>query len=447
MGPLIRRALYAAALLSAACNCGARIVPIDTGCTLTASCTDAGGEPYDASFIEGSPPDAGPADAGHPDAGDPDSGTPDSGTPDSGIPDSGTADSGTPDSGTTIPDAGPVICPTTLQQHDVGMQQSALPDLTWFGAGYTLAIDEVVSPSPWHTEIFLQKTDPSGAPIGAHVAFTVDDGVSSLWPSISFSGTEYAVAYLDGTTRRATLQRADANLQPIPGSTVVLGAAAGNQSLAAVAFSNGGWGVAWSESGGGVWLQRFDTSGAAVGTPIDLGAGWLSENGTSLIATAEGWAVLATGTTTTLVEVSAGGTVTPTVLPFSSGRGSLATDGTQYFVVAGDNTGHFARVAKGGGVISGSVASMGGAFTSLTNVVVLGGQVRVFWSESYAGDLQPYFTALLPVDFSGTAISGTPLDTQSNAAFNRALAAPCGWAVVYTTFDSTELAHLEVRTQ
>jgi len=51
------------------------------------------------------------------------------------------------------------------------------------------------------------------------------------------------------------------------------------------------------------------------------------------------------------------------------------------------------------------------------------------------------------VDFSGTAISGTPLDTQSNAAFNRALAAPCGWAVVYTTFDSTELAHLEVRAQ
>jgi hypothetical protein len=432
MGALIRRALYAAALLSAACNCGARIVPIPAECALTSACEDAGAEASDASFIEGSRPDAGQADAGDPDAGQQDSGTPDSGMTDSGAP---------------LPDAGPVICPTVLQQHDVGTQQSALPDLTWWGAGYTLAIDQVVSPSPWHTEIFLQKTDPSGAPIGALVPFTVDDGLSSLWPSIAFSGTEYAVAYLDGTTRRATLQRADSNLQPIPGSTVVLGDASGNQSLAAVAFSNGRWGAAWSESGGGVWLQRFDTSGAAVGTPIDVGTGWLSENGHSLIATAEGWAVLATGTTTTLVEISADGAVTPTVLPFSSGRGSLATDGTQYFVVTGDNTGHFARVAKGGGVINSSVASMGGMFTSLTNVLVLGGQVRVFWSESYAGDLKPYFTALLPVDFSGTVVSGTPLDTQSNAAFNRALAAPCGWAVVYTTFDSSELAHLEVRAQ
>jgi hypothetical protein len=308
-----------------------------------------------------------------------------------------------------------------------------------------VAIDQVVSPSPWHTEIFLQRTDPSGAPLGALVPLTVDDGVSSLWPSVAFSGTEFAVAYLDGTTRRATMQRADANLQPIPGSTVVLGAPAGNQTLAAVAFSNGRWAAAWSESGGGVWLQRFDTSGATVGTAIDLGTGWLSENGTSLIPTATGWAVLGTGNTTTLFEVSADGAVTPTVLPFSSGRGSLATDGTQYFVVVGDNTGHFARVAQGGGVISGSVAMLGGALTTLTNVLYVGGQVRVFWSESQASDLQPYFTVLLPVDFQGTAISGTPLDTQSNAAFNRALAGACGWAVVYTTFDSTELAHLEVR--
>ena len=158
------------------------------------------------------------------------------------------------------PDAGPYACPTAQFSRAVGTHSSAMPALTWSGAGYTLLIDEQRGTPLF--DLYVEKTDASGHLISGPILLgpTNNNGASRFWPSIAFNGWEYGIAFLtDEGTRAPTFARMDLSLNVIPGSVVTLGTSTSGPPN--VAWSDvGAWGVTWSE-GSTVRFQRFDFAG------------------------------------------------------------------------------------------------------------------------------------------------------------------------------------------
>jgi hypothetical protein len=367
----------------------------------------------------------------------------DAGFADAVAPDADAPDLGTPDSGGAI-DVGPVSCPSSVAARTVGSHRSALPALTWWGGGYTIVIDEVVSESPFVFELFLEQTDATGRRIAGPIQISPNDGSSSFWPRIAFSGSEYGIVHLEGQSRRATFMRADASLRPIAGSITPLGSGP-TDTTAAIAWGHDSWGAAWSIDNGGVRFRRFDRSGTPIGQEVIVGAAYLSDNGTPMIATSRGWAIVSAGSPAAVYEIDLTGMVRTVVLPFNANRSSIASDGTQYAVVAGDNGGYFARVQIGGGLVAGSVAPIGTNRTSLPNVIWHNNEFLVTWSETYAGSPLPLKMARVSPSAGAAAISGAPFTTETNAGFHHTLAGACGWATVYGTFTANTFDTLEVR--
>jgi hypothetical protein len=348
-------------------------------------------------------------------------------------------------------DAGPVTCPTTLLARTVGAYPSASPVMTWWGGGYTIILDQMV-PGETGWQLAFEKTDGVGDLLAGPAAITPDDGVSRVGPRVAFSGTEYGLTYNAGNT--TTFSRTDGALTLIAGSDVALGDTGGSfggtTGTSAVAWSGQAWGVAWSEmtAAGASTLsfERFDATGAPLTAPV-LGAYGLSDSGVPLIATTAGWALLASGSPGALFEIGGGGAVRSVPLPFDVFRGSLATDGTQYAVVADANgTGAmFARVTVGGGVVAGSVATLGGIEAEVPNVIWTSGSFLAAWTETTATDSEPLLMATMAPSFMGTSIAGAPFSTETNTAFLQLAAGSCGWGVVYDTFVPGSLEELEVR--
>jgi hypothetical protein len=241
-----------------------------------------------------------------------------------------------------------LTCPTTLLARAVPF--FCCRDLIWWGAGYTLLIDENVAPAGGDLgQTFFETTDATGALLAGPTPVTPSDGVSRHLLHAAFSGTEYGITHNESQT--TTFMRTDAHLVPIAGSTVTLGTTnflgyGGDVNIAAVAWSHQRWGVAWGvESGDGMtttlYFRTFDARGAPVAPAQILGPGGLSDNGTPMIATSAGWAILASGALglsdiapAILYEIDVQGNVRSVRLPFNALRASLASNGTMYGVVA-----------------------------------------------------------------------------------------------------------------
>jgi hypothetical protein len=224
----------------------------------------------------------------------------------------------------------------------------------------------------------------------------------------------------------------------------------------AVGWSHQTWAVAWNESSspsvlGTLIVQRFDASGAPIGSPQTLGTGAISDNGVPMIPTADGWAIVTTGSPARLYELDAKGKVRELDLPFGAGRASIASNGTVYAVV-GDSLpvnmpAAFVLVDVGGGVVPGSAATVGGNRASLPNVIWTGNEFVVSWSETYSASPEPLLLApVTPASVIGLgAIYGGPYTAQTNAGFHQLAAGSCGWAVVYGTFTANAFDYLDVR--
>jgi hypothetical protein len=354
------------------------------------------------------------------------------------------AKDGTPDALPPPPDAGPVTCPTSPSSRTVGAHRSALPSLTWWGAGYTAVIDEVVTESPFVTALTVEKSDATGVKLAGPLPITPLDGTMRLWPRVAFSGWEYGVTFLEGNARVPRFLRVDASLAPIAGSGVtVSGAEAG---AVAVAWSQGMWAVTWSDASntGQISLQRFDSTGALVGPVLRVGPGWIGETGTPLIATPNGWALVATGFPGSVYEISSAGDVRSVPLPFSAGRAAIATDGSQYLVVASQNGGQLVRVQMGGGVVPGTQGTFGTVHADSPDAVWNGKDFVLIWSETTANVAPPLSLALVPPTSMGGPQGGAPTFSQGAAMFPHAVSGSCGWAVVYGSDSATALASFDV---
>lgn len=412
----------------AACATGAAC-SADAARDASALAADAGSTAADATTLDDAAfaPDVPPA---------PDAAVADAGAPTA---DAAAADASAPDAA-RIPDAGPVSCPTAPTARPTGTLRTALPSVVWWGAGYTIVLDQVVSEAAFQLQLFLEQTDATGARTAGPTPLT-PAGTQALWPRIAYSGAEYGVTYLEGAGRAAAWVRADANLQPIAGSHVVVAASAG---AVAVAWGHGQWAVVWSAPNtSGVQLQRFDAAGQPLGPPSTLGPGFISDAGQPIVTTPRGFAVIATDYGDGhLYEVDPQGTVRVVELPFRATRASIATDGVELAVVAGDRGCNYARLPIGGAFDPARSGSLGGANCQVPSLIASGGQFLAIWSDTINGSPAPLRLGALP---AGGAGGGAPFSTQSNAGFSHAAAGSCGWAVVYQTFTPRTLSTLEVR--
>jgi hypothetical protein len=311
-----------------------------------------------------------------------------------------------------------------------------LPNITWVGSGYVVAIDESLG-TTW--EVSLLRTDARGANVAGPSPITSPDGFASVWPSVSFSGVQYGVTWLDDRPpgRRAYFARADGNLQKIPGSEIVLstGLSAGAARVVWSPALNQ-WGLAWSDNQG-LFFERLDPSGASLGR-INLGATgrFLSDAGNPLVATPTGWALITTGTPF-VVEL---GAAAPVFIPLPGGanRASIAYGAGQLAAVY-DSSGmrlQFVRI-QGGAVVPNSQLQLGtvGAYgPSLPSIGWNGQAFLVVWSQTWAGSPSPLISALIPPTTTTSIIGGQALTTRSNAGFNSLAVGSCGFGLTYGQF-------------
>ncbi len=440
---------------------GRALLFFDAGMPVDAGFVDAG---VDAGFVDAGV-DAGFVDAGV-DAGFVDAGVTDAGLVDAGVVVDAGFDAGLVDAGLVVDagsDAGLVIdagsdagvpvdagvpidagygppnCPVTTTIRDVSAMTSALPNVIWVGSGYVVAVDERVTTTAW--EVSLQRTDARGGLVAGPSPISPVDGSSSIWPSVAFSGSEYAITWLDdrAAPRRVYFARANANLQKLPGSEVVLSPTTGTASGARVVWSPAlsQWGVAWSTTQ--VVFQRFDAAGVSLGQ-VSLGTGTVSEAGNPLVATPTGWALVISGNSPNVVELGTGAPVV-TPLPGTAQRASIAY-GAGQLAVAHDMAAQpiqFLRV-QGGAVVANSTLTVGTMTTAIRpNLPSLGWNGAAFfvvWSETASGHANQLLSAAIaPTMMSGNVV-GTPLTVRSNAGFNSLAIGSCGFALTYGTFSS-----------
>jgi hypothetical protein len=387
--------------------------------------------------------------------------SPDAGTDDATI---GTVDGGSDASLTDAPfvDAGSsgppgdgsLACPTTLLNRAVG-GHAAPAGMTWWGAGYTLIIAN-------GGQMSAETTDATGAFLAGPSAIPSPTN-QVYWPRVAFSGREYGITYRDGSTM--SFMRTDAAFVPVAGSNLPVGNANhffGNAfGTEAVAWSNQTWGVAWAQTtdtlnDATLYFQRFDTTGAPVAPAQVLGANGLSGVGVPMIATSEGWSILGSGSPAVLYEISVQGNVRTVSLPFNALTGSLASNGVEYGVAAdqppvGSSAAMFARVQVGGGVVAGSVATLGTPSANEPNVIWTGNDFLVTWSDlalqvSDTGYIYgPLRMARVSPSSTAGSFSGTPFTSRSDAGFHVVVAGACGWGALYMTYDDQSSLFLEVR--
>ena len=319
---------------------------------------------------------------------------------------------------------------------------SALPAIIWVGSGYVVAVDERVTATTY--EVSLQRTDARGALVAGPSPISPVDGFSSIWPSVSFSGVQYGITWLDdrNVTRRVYFARADANLQKILGSEVALstlGVAAGGAHVVWSPVLNE-WGVAWSE-GQNLVFERLSPDGASLGRRT-LGSGNVSEAGNPLTATPTGWALVSSGNGTSVFGLGTGAPVI-TPLPNPAQRASIAY-GAGQLAVAYDTAGlriQFMRVLAGA-IVPNSIINVGTQTSAIRpNLPSLGWNGTAFlvvWSETASGVPNPLLSATIPPTMTNTAnVAGTPLTIRSNAGFNSLAIGSCGFGLTYGVFSST----------
>ncbi len=131
--------------------------------------------------------------------------------------------------------------------------------------------------------VYLQRFTAAGAPVGAEVrANTTVAGDQTLATVSGLTAGGFIVSWTsagqDGSGTGVYFQRYDVNGDPVGGESRANTTTAGDQSSPTVAsLANGGFVVAWQStgqdgSGAGIYAQRYDAFGNAVGTEFRVNA-------------------------------------------------------------------------------------------------------------------------------------------------------------------------------
>jgi hypothetical protein len=201
-----------------------------------------------------------------------------------------TADGGGTDSGgrdSAVPDAGGDIC--TRDQVVVSPEAGgafAPTAMVWNGSGWAMAwgFDED-GDGP---EIYFQRMEPDGTPIGAALRVTNAPRLS-LVPSLVWTGTEYGVAWND--QRDAMMGSPDAEIYFARidaagnkiGDDLRVTNVPGQSYRPALVWAGSSYGVTWNDDRAGnqeIFFQRIGSDGALAGDPVRI----TSAEGSSLFS-------------------------------------------------------------------------------------------------------------------------------------------------------------------
>ena len=125
-------------------------------------------------------------------------------------------------------------------------------------------------------EIFAQKFDATGSPVGGETLVNTETYSTQYQPTVAeLPGGGYVVAWTstndENFTQDIRFQRFDASSAPVGAETTVNTTTAGNQYQPAIAATTTGFVVVWTDqspSDGSLWgvyAQRYDASGVAQG--------------------------------------------------------------------------------------------------------------------------------------------------------------------------------------
>ncbi len=147
------------------------------------------------------------------------------------------------------------------------------PRIAWAGDGYGVVWDDYrfSDGSSVYQEIYFSRLDVDGNPVGGEVRVT-DDPSSSLFPYVTWNGTEFAVAWHDGRTGNSEIffQRIDPDGNLVGTSVQVTNDA--NPARNPVLMWNGSaYGLVWQEVTTGddrLLFLELDRAGSPVGSPL-----------------------------------------------------------------------------------------------------------------------------------------------------------------------------------
>lgn len=219
-------------------------------------------------------------------------------------------------------------------------------------------------------------------------------------PRVAYSGSVYAVAYLDfgSSTKAVRLQRYDASGSKQGTAVEVDGAAPGSPSIA---WNGSVFGVVWGTDGAGIYFRAFDAAGVPQGPVAKI------HN-----ANAQSW-----------IGLSAVGS------DFLLAFGNYAPPTGNKF--------YSARITSAGVLVGGTANDITTASGRITQPMLVpsGTGFRVFWSDDRSGKYAIYSRALDSQGLPTAAEVGIP-NGQKDASFWSATAVAGGFVLGYSSFEA-----------
>jgi hypothetical protein len=170
---------------------------------------------------------------------------------------------------------------------------SGQPTLVWTGTEYGLAWTELTSPK---YRVYFQRRSATGATVGSIVAIT--DGTNyAANPALVWSGTEYGVVWSDArnTSRELYFTRLSSSGAKL-GADVRVTNVSGSRFSPLMTWSSNEYGIAWYDQRAGnsnleVYFARLDAQGTKIGSEARITNGASASTVSSLVPTAQGYAM------------------------------------------------------------------------------------------------------------------------------------------------------------
>lgn len=252
-------------------------------------------------------------------------------------------------------------------------------------------------PSLWNQDIYGQRFDSNGAPVGGEFLASTSTGYKQHLPSVTaLDDGGWVVTWMsegqDGSGWGVYSQRYNADGSAAGGETLVTATVADQREPHLATLDDGGWVITWHSngqdgSGYGIFAQRYDSSGAPVGGEFQVNTTTANDQ---LYATVEalpdgGWAI-------------AWLSITPGSDPYGGRVGNI-------YVQRYDADGN----AVGDEILVGTASE--GSFSNLsTRLAALpDGSLVVTWGQ-YGTDGSGYGVYALTIDAPANVINGTEGD-------------------------------------
>ena len=147
---------------------------------------------------------------------------------------------------------------------------SSMPALVWTGTEFGVAW---VDARDGNSEIYFNRIDMAGAPVGTDVRITSNAGFSGQ-PDLNWTGAEYAVVWTDDRdgNREIYFNRAD-ETGLVAGSDVRVTTSGGVSEQPSLSWQGGSYGLAWTDERDGnreIYFNRLDTAGTPLGADVRI---------------------------------------------------------------------------------------------------------------------------------------------------------------------------------